>query len=198
MTIKRLVDIIFSLTGIIILFPIGIFISIGILLDSKGPIFFKQKRVGKNGCLFYIYKYRSMTVNNAATQGIIDLDQPSRITKIGRILRKTKLDEIPQLINVLKGEMSFVGPRPEIQKWTEYYPEKWKIVHKIAPGITDNASIFFRNEEALIRESNDPINLYKNEILPKKLDLYIDYINDNNVWKDFYIIIKTLFTIISK
>lgn len=137
-----------------------------------------------------------MRVLKEASSGSFDAGNYSRITPFGRFLRKTKLDELPQLINVLKGEMSFVGPRPEVKQWTEVYPEKWKIVHSVKPGITDNASIEFRNEEELLAKSNDPIKTYKEVILPRKLDLYIEYVNTHTFTGDIKIILKTIKAVI--
>lgn len=139
-----------------------------------------------------------MRVASGKSKGSFDVGDSSRITPLGRLLRKTKLDELPQLINVLKGEMSLVGPRPEVKQWTEVYPEKWKIVHSIKPGITDNAAIEFRNEEKLLAQSADPIKTYREVILPQKLDLYIDYVNNQSFWGDVNIIFRTIKVIILK
>ena len=133
-----------------------------------------------------------MRVLKEASKGSFDAGSSARITPFGRFLRKTKLDELPQLFNVLVGDMSIVGPRPEVRQWTEVYPEKWKIVHTVKPGITDNASIRFRNEEEILAQSPDPIKTYKEEILPKKLDLYIDYVHNHSFTGDMKIILKTI------
>jgi lipopolysaccharide/colanic/teichoic acid biosynthesis glycosyltransferase len=117
---------------------------------------------------------------------------------LGKILRKTKLDELPQLINVIKGDMSLVGPRPEVKKWTDVYPEKWAIVHRVKPGITDNASIEFRNEEEILSQSSNPEETYRNIILPHKLELYINYVHHHSFFGDLMIIIRTIQTIIIK
>lgn len=161
-----------------------------------GPVLFCQQRIGHGGKVFRFNKFRSMRVLKEASSGSFDAGNYSRITPFGRFLRKTKLDELPQLINVLKGEMSFVGPRPEVKQWTEVYPEKWKIVHSVKPGITDNASIEFRNEEELLAKSNDPIKTYKEVILPRKLDLYIEYVNTHTFTGDIKIILKTIKAVI--
>ena len=139
-----------------------------------------------------------MRVLKEATKGSFDAGNSSRITPLGRFLRKYKLDELPQLFNVLKCEMSIVGPRPEVKQWTEVYPEKWQIVHAVKPGITDYASIEFRNEEELLAKSDDAVKTYREEILPRKLDLYIDYVNNQSFLGDIKIIIKTLKVIIFK
>lgn len=163
-----------------------------------GPILFRQLRVGKNGKLFRLNKFRTMRVLKEAESGSFDAGNSSRITPLGKFLRKTKLDELPQLFNVLAGDMSIVGPRPEVKQWTEVYPEKWAIVHSVRPGITDNASILFRNEEDILAASSNPTETYKTEILPKKLELYIDYVNNQSFLGDIKIILKTIYTVIAK
>ena len=189
---KRIFDLILALFGIVLLLPLFTIIALIILITMPGPVLFRQKRIGRSGNVFLVNKFRSMRVLKEASNGSFDAGDGSRTTPLGRFLRKTKLDELPQLINVLKGEMSFVGPRPEVKQWTEVYPEKWKIVHSLKPGITDNASIEFRNEEEILAESDDPIKTYKEVILPKKLDLYIDYVNNHSFTGDLKIILKTI------
>ena len=195
---KRLFDITASFLGLILLSPFLITISFLIILTMPGPILFRQQRVGKNRKLFKLNKFRSMSVKKGSEKGHFDIGDKSRITKLGRILRKFKLDELPQLFNVLVGDMSLVGPRPEVQKWTEIYPEKWDIVLKVKPGITDNASIFFRNEEEILANSCSPEKTYELELLPKKLDYYINYVNNNSFWGDIKIIFRTFHIIITK
>lgn len=195
---KRLFDITASFLGLILLSPFLITISFLIILTMPGPILFRQQRVGKNRKLFKLNKFRSMSVKKGSEKGHFDIGDKSRITKLGRILRKFKLDELPQLFNVLVGDMSLVGPRPEVQKWTEIYPEKWDIVLKVKPGITDNASIFFRNEEEILANSCSPEKTYELEILPEKLDYYIDYVKNNSFWGDIKIILRTFHIIITK
>jgi lipopolysaccharide/colanic/teichoic acid biosynthesis glycosyltransferase len=196
--LKRIFDIFFSLAGIILLLPIFLLIGLIMTIAMPGPVIFRQLRVGQYGRLFLFNKFRSMQVFNEAAKGSFDAGNSSRITPFGRFLRKTKLDELPQLFNVLKGEMSIVGPRPEVKQWTEVYPEKWQIVHTVKPGITDNASIEFRNEEELLAQSVDPIKTYREEILPRKLDLYIEYVNKQSFGGDLKIIFKTIEAIIFK
>ena len=157
-----------------------------------GPIFFIQQRVGKKGKSFNLIKFRTMKVASGKSTGSFDAGDTSRITPVGFFLRKYKLDELPQLLNVFLGEMSFVGPRPEVKQWTLVYPEKWKVVHSVKPGITDNASIEFRNEELILAESEDPLKTYEEVILPRKLDLYIDYVQARSFWGDITIILKTI------
>ena len=161
-----------------------------------GPILFEQQRIGKEGRPFRLKKFRSMRVIKDAEDGRFDVGNNYRILPFGKTLRKTKLDEIPQLINVLKGEMSIVGPRPEVKQWTEVFPEQWKIVHSIKPGMTDNASVEFRNEEEILAKSKDPIKTYREEILPRKLDLYVEYVNNQSFYGDLKIILKTIKVVI--
>jgi len=188
---KTIFDFTISLIFIILLIPVFLLVSLFIIIDTGFPVFFIQKRVGKGGKLFSMLKFRTMTVLKAAQQGTFDAGDSSRVTSVGKILRKTKIDELPQLINVLIGKMSIVGPRPEVQKWVNAYPERWTIVHSVKPGITDNASIAFRNEEEILATSSEPQNTYLNEILPRKLELYEEYVRNKTFWGDIGIIFKT-------
>lgn len=147
--------------------------------------------------LFDLFKFRTMKVDDNKSNGSFDAGDTSRITAFGRILRKSKLDELPQLFNVLKGDMSIVGPRPEVLKWTQVYPEKWQLVLTVKPGITDPASIVYRNEEEILYNSTDPELTYKNQILPKKLDLYVNYVNNKSFCVDIKIIINTIKVILT-
>jgi len=193
---KRAFDFLVSLLGLILLAPLFLIISIIIKLDDRGPVFFRQKRVGKNRQLFTMYKFRSMKVTEPSDSRSFEPGITSRITKVGKFLRKTKLDELPQLINILKGEMSLVGPRPEVEQWVAVYPERWERVLSIKPGLTDYSSIFFRNEEQLLSESENPEITYKEIILPKKLDFYEGYVLNNSFFGDLKLIFKTLISII--
>ncbi len=198
MHIKRIFDILASFFGIIIISPILLIVALFIKLSMPGPIFFIQTRIGKGGEEFRLLKLRTMLVKPKTSEGSFDAGDQSRITALGKILRKTKLDEIPQLINVFKGDMSLVGPRPEVRKWTAVYPEQWAIVHQVLPGITDNASIEFRNEEELLVQSSNPEETYRDVILPRKLELYINYVNHHSFLGDLMIILRTIQTIIIK
>lgn len=195
---KRMFDFCFAILGLVILSPIFFIVCIAIKVNDKGPIFFLQSRVGKNGKLFVLYKFRSMQVRKAAKDGIFEPGNISRITKIGNILRKYKIDELPQLYNVLKGDMSLVGPRPEVKKWTLIYSERWQHILKVKPGITDNASIEFRNEEKILTESSNPEKTYAEIILPKKLDLYETYVNNHSIYRDIKLILKTFYYLLYK
>lgn len=188
---KRLFDFIASIIGIFMLIPVFICLVILLLLFDGRPVLFIQQRVGLNGKLFNLFKFRTMTVDVNSNKGSFDAGSSARVTAIGRILRKTKLDELPQLFNVLLGDMSLVGPRPEVKKWVDIYPARWAFIHSVRPGITDPASIKFRNEETILSQSSSPEDTYKNEILPEKLSLYESYIRSRSMIGDFKIIIAT-------
>lgn len=193
---KRIFDLFFAFLGIMLLLPIYLLIAIFIKLDSKGEILYKQERIGKDGIPFYVLKFRTM-VPDAFSKGALTVgSRDPRVTGVGFYLRKYKLDELPQLFNVLFGEMSFVGPRPEVKKYTDLYNENQRLVLSVKPGITDYASIKYRNENDLLAQSSDPERLYIEEIMPEKLNLNLKYINDNNLFKDIKIIINTFYTIL--
>ncbi len=196
--LKRIFDFFSSFLGVLILSPLLILLALIIKVSSSGPAFFMQSRVGRKGKPFKLIKLRTMSLSKEAAKGSFDAGDISRITPFGRFLRKTKLDELPQLFNVLKGDMSLVGPRPEVEQWTRVYPEKWAIVHSVRPGITDYASIHFRNEEEILAASVNPYETYKNEILPRKLALNIEYVNNQSFLEDLKIVFKTIFTVIVK
>lgn len=190
---KRLFDITASFFGILILSPLFIFISLWVGLSSKGGVFYKQIRVGKNNKDFKLYKFRSMRVNSDK-QGLLTVgSKDSRITKAGYFIRKYKIDELPQLINVLKGDMSFVGPRPEVRRYVDLYSEEQMKVLSVRPGITDPASIKYRNENDLLSSASNPEEYYIQQIMPDKLKINIDYINTRTFVKDIKIIFQTIF-----
>jgi len=195
---KRIIDILVSLLGIIILFPLAVVVGIIIYLNDFQPVLFKQERIGRHGNPFRLLKFRSMTTKNGISGSSFNAGDTSRVTNIGKIIRRTKIDEIPQLLNVIMGDMSIVGPRPEVRQWTDIYIDKWEIVHTVKPGITDNASIEFRNEEEILAESIDPAKMYQDIVLPRKLDLYISYVNNQSLAGDLRIILKTFKTVIFK
>lgn len=196
---KRVFDLFFTVPGIILLLPIFFFIALWIKLDSRGPVFYRQYRVGKGGRSFKIFKFRTM-VRNAEQLGLpITVGEDPRITNSGRLLRRYKLDELPQLINVLLGEMSLVGPRPEVQKYVDMYDSEQKSVLDLLPGITDPASIKYRNENELLAEKHKAANLaadpeytYVHEIMPDKIKINLEYARHANVVSDFATIIKTI------
>ena len=192
----RLLDIVLSLLGLLFLLPIFLILAVWIKLDSQGSIFFRQIRVGKDGRDFRIYKFRTMIVN-AEKMGIITIgERDPRITNSGYFLRKYKLDELPQLINVLKGEMSFVGPRPEVRKYVEMYNQEQLKILTVTPGITDYASIEYINEDEILGKSLDPERTYIEEIMPQKIKYNMKYINNKTVIEYFKIIFLTIIKII--
>ena len=193
--IKRLFDIIVSGLAIVILSPVFVIVAILIVITGGFPIIFCQSRVGKNRKNFTVYKFRTMNVaKSISKQG--DLGNNKRITTIGKFLRKTKIDEFPQLWNVLRGDMSIVGPRPELEYWTKIYKSRWDKVLTIRPGITDEASIIYKNEEHILSNSKNPTKAYEKEILPAKLSSYEEYVDNNNLFVDLKIIIKTIIAVI--
>lgn len=189
---KRFFDILFSIIVLILLSPLFIVIAVLILASSGTPIFFKQNRVGKDWQIFKIIKFRTM-VNDADKLGPgISLNDDARITFTGKILRKFKLDEIPQFINVLKGNMSIIGPRPELFEYANYYRTDYIEILQVKPGISDFASIAFRDEAALINNTNDIEKFYLNEILPQKIKLYKKYLKEMCFLTDLKIFFTTL------
>ena len=192
----RLLDIVLSLLGLLFLLPIFLILAVWIKFDSQGSIFFRQIRVGKDGRDFRIYKFRTMIVN-AEKMGIITIgERDPRITNSGYFLRKYKLDELPQLINVLKGEMSFVGPRPEVRKYVEMYNQEQLKILTVKPGITDYASIEYINEDEILGKSLDPEKTYIEGIMPQKIKYNMKYINNKTVIEYFKIIFLTIIKII--
>ena len=189
--LKRIFDITLSLFGLIILLPFMLIIAILIKIDSKGPVFFKQIRVTKNGKEFKIFKYRTMRVGSDKYSQIT-VGKDGRITKIGSFLRKYKLDEIPQLINVLIGDMSLVGPRPEVPKYVALYTDEQKEILKVRAGITDYASIEFSDENDLLASEEDPEKAYIEKIMPKKIELNKKYLSEISILTDIIIILLTI------
>ena len=192
---KRFFDIAFSLTGLILLSPLFIIISIIIYFDSGYPIFYKAIRVGLNKGEFKFIKFRTMIPNSDKSYITIGDNDP-RITRTGSYLRKFKLDELPQLFNVLKGDMSFVGPRPDIAKYSPYYEKGYKDYYKIKPGITSYSSIYFSNEAELYKNIDDPELLYINQTIPRKIELDKKYFDNISVVHDFKIILVTVWKLI--
>jgi len=196
---KRLFDFIASFFGLILLIPIFVIVALWIKLDSKGGVFFRQERVGFQGALFRIHKFRTMVLNAEKKGKQITVGADLRITTVGNFLRRYKLDELPQLIDVLVGDMSLVGPRPEVPKYIDCYSDDEKNeVLSVKPGITDNASIEFRSESELLANAKDPEVTYINEVLPKKIALYRKYVRGRSFFGDVAIIFKTIFLILKK
>ncbi|MFC5195157.1 sugar transferase [Bizionia hallyeonensis] len=194
--LKRLFDIVFSLLGMILLLPLLLVIALILKLESKGPVFYKQVRVGKGNSDFKIFKFRTMFIGSDK-KGLLTVgDRDPRVTKTGFFLRKYKLDELPQLINVFLGSMSFVGPRPEVRHYVNYYSVDDMEILSVKPGITDYASIIFRDEAELLKTAKNMESFYINTILPQKIALNKKYINSASLLVDFKIIIKTIQTIL--
>lgn len=190
--LKRIFDIFFSLIGLLILLPFFIIIALMVMIDSSGGIFYKQERVGKDSRIFLLFKFRSMRTN-ADKNGLLTIGgRDSRITRMGYFIRKYKIDELPQLINVLLGDMSLVGPRPEVQRYVNLYNNEQKKVLTVKPGITDYASIEYSNENELLGKAENPEQVYINEIMPAKLKLNLKYIAEQGIVTDFKIILKTI------
>ena len=194
--LKRVFDIISSLMVLLIIFPLLILISILIKLDSKGQIFYYQKRIGLNGKEFNLYKFRTMKPGSDK-KGLLTVGNDSRITRVGSFLRKSKLDELPQLFNIITGDMSVVGPRPETPNYVELYNEEQRKVLNIKPGLTDYASLEFINENELLAKHDNPEKVYIETIMPQKLRLNLKYIQDQNFLLDLKIIFRTIFKILN-
>lgn len=192
MDIKRVFDVVLALIGIFLFFPILLVISLLIIINSRGGIVYKQDRVGRHMKDFVLYKFRTMYVHQNDQQLLTIGSHDSRITKIGYWLRKYKLDELPQLYNILKGDMSFVGPRPEVRKYVNLYNAEQKMVLSVKPGITDWASIEFCNENDLLEKSDDPETFYIKKIIPIKLSQSLRYIRNHNICTDIKIIFLTI------
>jgi lipopolysaccharide/colanic/teichoic acid biosynthesis glycosyltransferase len=193
---KRLVDILVSAAGLILLLPVLVVLAIAVAGTSPGGAFFRQRRVGRNRRPFRLLKFRSMAVRRGSEAGSFDAGDASRVTPIGRLLRKSKLDELPQLWNVLVGDMSLVGPRPEVPDWTEVHPDRWDVVLSVRPGITDPASIEFRDEESILAAADDPHACYRDEILPRKLALSEAYVRDRSFTGDLGIMLRTVAAVV--
>ena len=194
---KRIFDIVVSLIILILFFPIGIIISLWILLESKGGVFYKQERIGKDGVPFKMFKFRSMRKDADKAGNLTVGMRDPRITRSGYFIRKYKLDEFPQFINVLKGDMSIVGPRPEVREYTDLYTEEQRKILSVKPGITDYASLEYFEENELLGQSADPHRTYIEEIMPAKIELNMKYIKDPGIVRDLKIMWKTFLKIIS-
>lgn len=199
MLAKRIFDLVFTIPGVIVLSPLFVLVTLAIKLDSPGPVFFRQARVGRFGKPFFIYKFRTMVVDGEKLGGQITVGVDRRITGVGRMLRKYKIDELPQLLNVLQGEMSLVGPRPEVPKYVALYPKDvYEQVLSVPPGITDFASIEYRDENAILGLATDPEREYVEKILPVKLDYYLKYVQQRSLWLDFVLIWKTIGAVVGR
>ena len=196
MACKRAFDILCSFLGLTVLSPVLLVVSVLVAVTSPGGVFFRQERIGKDGRPFRIFKFRSMRKDNAGLK--ITTGNDSRITPVGRFLRKSKIDELPQLINVLVGDMSFVGPRPEVADYVNLYTPYQRQVLLVRPGITGLASIRFRNENDLLTASDDPNRTYVEQIMPRKIDLDLEYIPHASVFYDIKLIFQTFAVVIKE
>ena len=193
--IKRIFDIVASFVGLLLLSPLLIIITFLIKRDSKGPVFYRGVRVGRKGKKFKIFKFRTMVPEADRIGGPSTSADDTRLTEVGKFLRKRNLDEFPQLINVLKGDMSFVGPRPEIPQEIEQYPEEQKnVILSVRPAITDRASLKLPHQEEILKGSKDAHQAYREKIQPEKIKLGMKYVKERSFWLDIKIIIKTIFT----
>jgi lipopolysaccharide/colanic/teichoic acid biosynthesis glycosyltransferase len=190
--VKRVLDCVFSATGLLVLLPLFALVALSIKLTSRGPVLHRQMRVGKDGHLFHIVKFRSMTGVASKMSPGITVSGDKRITRLGTILRRYKIDELPQLWNVLRGDMSLVGPRPELPKYVEIYSPEQKLVLRVRPGITDLASLAYRHEEEILSRYEDPEQVYRMEILPDKLVQNLGYIRNISFRTDLRIILATI------
>ena len=194
---KACFDRIFSFLGIVLLLPIFAVIAIAIKVDSPGKVIYKQKRVGQNNYDFELFKFRSMVADAAKLGPQVTKGGDPRITRIGKILRDYKLDELPQLFNVLKGEINLVGPRPEVRKYVDMFWQDYQHILAIKPGITDYAAVTFRNEEEVLAKFDDLEQGYVHEVLPRKIEMYYQYLNKISFTEDLRIILQTLRSIVA-
>lgn len=194
---KRLFDMIASGLGLLILSPLFLVLAVWIKLDSPGPVFYRQVRVGRNNKDFRIYKFRSMRVGADSGSMVTIGTRDPRVTRLGYYIRKYRLDELPQLINVLVGDMSLVGPRPEVRHYVDYWTPEQMHVLDVRPGITDPASIKFYNENELMEKAEDPEKYYIEVIMQEKIKLYLEYVQNHTFWGDIGLILKTLRLIVS-
>lgn len=194
---KRSFDILCSSIGLLVLLPLYLVVAVAIRLDSPGPVFFRQVRIGKGGVPFQIHKFRTMHVAQDAGAPQITVGRDPRITRVGNILRRFKIDELPQIVDVLRGKMSIVGPRPEVPKYTEFYSAASREkIFSVRPGITDESSIFFIDEATLLSKQPDPESFYIENILPVKNRYHMNYVDNVSLIRDLRIIFSTLIRIV--
>lgn len=195
--LKRAVDIFGSVVGLVLLLPLLMIVAIMIKLDSRGPVFFRQERVGQGGRSFQIFKFRTMCVGAEQLGAALTVRADKRVTRVGRFLRASKIDELPQLINVLAGWMSLVGPRPEVPQYIKLYtPEQRSLMLSMQPGMTDYASIILRDESSLFDHNSDPVEIYRQQILPVKVGCYQRYIREMGALNDLRIILATILLVV--
>ena len=195
---KRVFDVIMAAVGLLLLTPILLLVSLLIKLDSPGPVFFTQERMGRKFRPFRIYKFRTMVPDAPRLGGKVTAGADPRITRIGRYLRWTKVDELPQLLNVLKGDMSVVGPRPEVRQYVELFRSDYEEILQVSPGITDLASMHYRHEAELLGRSENPEDRYVKEILPEKIKLAKEYLHRSSFLFDIVVLLKTFVAIVKR
>jgi len=192
---KQAFDIVVAFVGLLFLLPLLLLVALLIKIDSRGPVFFRQERIGRDFRPFLIYKFRTMVQDASRKGGSITFGLDPRITRVGRLLRKTKIDELPQLINVLRGEMSFVGPRPEVWQYVELFRQDYEEILKVLPGITDLASLRYRHEAEILGRSENPEEEYVRRVLPEKIRLAKEYVRRSSLLFDVTLIFKTILTL---
>jgi lipopolysaccharide/colanic/teichoic acid biosynthesis glycosyltransferase len=192
---KRIFDILVSVLGLVLVSPLFLLIAMLIKLDSRGPVLFRQERIGRAFRPFLIYKFRTMVKDAPKRGSLITYGNDARITRVGRMLRNTKLDELPQLFNVLLGQMSFVGPRPEVPCYVELFRKDYEDILKVRPGITDLASLKYRDEAAFLGNTKNPEEEYVNHVLPDKIELAKEYLRQSSLIFDIGLIARTLFRV---
>ncbi len=187
-----------STAGLVVLLPFTLLTALAVAVDSPGPVLFRQRRVGLNGREFEILKFRTMRVDAEAVGGQLTVGTDPRVTRVGRFLRASKFDEIPQLFNVLRGDMSLVGPRPEVPRYVALYTPEQRQVLSVRPGITDPASIAYRSESQLMANAADPERLYIEELMPRKLDLNLEYLKRRTVGSDIGVVLQTIVAVLAR
>ena len=192
---KRLFDLLFSIVVLILFIPLGIILSLCIIIDSRGGVFYKQERVGLNGAVFTILKFRSMFVKTDSNSSLT-VGNDRRITRMGRLIRKLKLDEFPQFLNVIAGQMSVVGPRPEVKEFVDLYSDSQREILSVKPGITDEASLAYFDENNMLLNSSNPKLTYIEEIMPRKIEINLKYISEKSWYSDGIVILKTILRVL--
>lgn len=197
MTFKRLFDLMLTVPGALLLAPLGVIVALWVMVDSPGPALFRQVRVGRHGREFRILKFRTMHVAAGEAGPLVSRGDDPRITRCGRFLRRYRLDELPQLWNVVRGEMSLVGPRPEVPRYVAHYPEAYREILTVRPGLTDYAALEYLDEGELLRGAADPEQKYLEEILPAKIELYRRYLSTRSTLTDFVLLLRTIRKIVA-
>jgi lipopolysaccharide/colanic/teichoic acid biosynthesis glycosyltransferase len=195
--IKRLFDVVAAAGGLVVTAPLFLLIAAAVKLDSPGPVFFRQQRIGKDFRPFQIFKFRTMVQDAPQRGSAITIGDDPRITRVGKLLRRSKLDELPQLLNALRGDMSIVGPRPEVPQYVQMFRDDYAEILKVRPGMTDLASVAYADEEALLAQASEPAEVYSREILPRKIELARESIRRSSLFFDLTVIVRTAFSVIN-